>query len=185
MEQYTILKRIFHLSKEEGYRVLKTLNYVNDKIKMRQYGDKVSFSEIAEHYKNDDLIIKVIKKHSIIDAEEYGIRIEIANHEHIFVEFEGFIKGDKYDMLIECIELAINIINRENPIDEVEFESISKILKIDTSSSDTIFTFEFCIEPSLTCNIVFDNCWLKFNFKDLEEDDEETFDVSKTNKEGD
>lgn len=177
MTIYNSKKIVFHLEKEEGYRVLKTLNYVNDKIKMRQYGDKVSFSEIAERYKNDDLVIKVIKKQSTNDASEYGIRIEIANHEHVFVEFEGFIKEDKYDMLIECIEMAINIINSWKSFSEIAFESISKILKIDTSSSDTIFTFEFCTKPSLTYNITIDNCWLKFNLEDLEEDDHKTFKI--------
>lgn len=177
MTIYNSKKIVFHLEKEEGYRVLKTLSYVNDKIKMRQYGDNVSFSEIAEHYKNDDLVIKVIKKQSINDASEYGIRIEIANHEHVFVEFEGFIKEDKYDMLIECIELAINIINEKNPNDEFGFEWYSKMLIIDTSTSSTIFTFNFGLIAGIEFNITIDNCWLKFNLEDLEEDDHKTFEV--------
>ena len=179
MTIYNSKKIIFHLEKDEGYRVLKTLNYVNDKIKMRQYGDKVSFSEIAEHYKNDDLVIKVIKKQSASSDIMYGIRIEIANHEYVFVEFEGFIKDNKYNMLIDCIDMAIRAINKKDPTNEQEFEDCSKILSINTSTSDTVFTFNFkpIADITLTFNIMLDNCWLKFNLESLEEDDHKTFEI--------
>ena len=177
MTIYNSKKIIFHLEKDEGYRVLKTLNYVNDKIKMRQYGDKVSFSEIAEHYKNDDLVIKVIKKQSSNSDNIYGIRIEIANHEYVFAEFEGFIKDNKYDMLVDCIDMAIHVIIKKNPENEQEFEDCSKMLSINTSTSDTIFTFDFKLIADITFDIMIDNCWLKFNLESLEEDDHKAFEI--------
>ena len=182
MTIYESKKIIYHLSKEEGYKVLNTLNNVESKIKMRQYGDKVSFSELAEHYKNDDLVIKLIKKQSEREAKEYGIRIEIANSEHVFVEFEAYIEEDKFDTFVGCIEMAINSIMINSTNDEN-----SEILSIDTSTSDTIFYFSIRgktidnnftdIELFINFRFVMDNCWLKFNLEDLEEEDHKTFEI--------
>ena len=50
------------------------------------------------------------------------------------------------------------------------------MLVIDISTSNTVFTFSFK-HININVNIVFDNCWLKFNLESLEEDDHKTFEI--------
>lgn len=197
MKIYESKTTIIHLDAEEAYKIFRTLEFVNDKIKMRQYGDNISFAKIAGRYKNSDIIIKIIKKLSDVDNNDFTIRIEFANRDQVFIEFEGFIHyfeidqygitskmftdGYKYDMFIDRIKSAIDIISNTNndkqELSNDDYIKLSDMLHINTDTSDTEFVFNSVSDDHESAKVLFTNCWLKFNQESLNEEDKKVFTI--------
>lgn len=184
MKTYETHHTKFHLDADEAYRVLRTLSYCNEKIKMRQFdSDKVSFGDFAEHLKGEDIVINV----SIFDREKVEIlnntaliRVEFLARKGRFAYFEGAFKDIDYEKFVTSIELAIRYVDF---LEGDDYEDIcKKNLSIGFDSNCTVFNFfndsSILLPYKFTCT----SCYLKFESRPLEFSEKKMLGVTTTNE---
>lgn len=189
MTIYETTSTKFHLDKEESYKFLKTISYCEEKITMRQFDSKkVSFSDFAEHLKNEDTVIKV----TMFDNEKFNpdkstpdknIRIEFLARNGRFALVEGFFKDLDYEKLITAFDMAFRYIDYYAKELNMSYEDLcSKVLSISHENGNTVFhafkDSDLLIEYTFTAC----TCFLKFDSRPLEEDEKKTLKATVTNE---